>query len=461
MSIWVSGMSMLALCGCDKAEHSLDTAFIDTDADVDADADTDTDADTDADTDTGVDVTECEQREVLCVDDTPGPTQEYSDLQSAADAVMPGQTVAVFDGNYAGFDVTTSGIPSKRIVIRAATSGAASGAIIDADGPDGNGILLRNVSYVTVQGFTIENVSARGIAHREAEPTAPSKGLEIRNVTVKNTGGEGMYLSEVSEGLIEGNTISGSGVSGADLTHGIYLANAGSDGTTLRGNRIFKNGTAGIHFNGDLSIGGDGIISGLTVENNIIYSNGQNGLNMDGVQDSVVRNNLIYGNASNGIRAYAIDAAEGPKGLVIVNNTIHVPMEGGWCVRLTEDLGDNVVFNNVLMNDADFGGSIGLDNTSGFASANNAVVDRFTPDRDDTILSLLEWQALGYDAGSFVSTPYELFVNLSEEAYSLMPNSQAIDAGLTEFMKIPAPTVDLTGHLRDDTVDLGAYEFEP
>ncbi len=395
---------------------------------------------------------DCSEASVLCVDDTAGPDQEFATIQEAADVVAPGETVLIFDGSYAGFELSTSGTANDRITIRARNTGA----VIDSDGPNGYGVWLRNVSYVTVEGLRIIGVSSRGVAHREASPTDPSRGLIIRGNTVIDSGREGMYLSEVAESLIEGNSISGSGTSGADRTHGIYLANAGSDDTTLRGNHIWGSGTAGIHFNGDLSIGGDGIISGLIVENNTIHDNGQNGLNMDGVQDSLVRNNLIYGNDSNGLRAYAIDGAEGPRGLVIVNNTFHVPVQGGWCVRITEDLGDCVVFNNILMNDGG-GGSIALDNTTGFASANNAVVDTFTPDRDDTYLSLSEWQGLGYDSGSFLSNPIELFMDEMSN-FRLKPSAPAIDTGLETFSSHDAPATDLTGTTRDGMPDIGAFE---
>jgi hypothetical protein len=221
--------------------------------------------------------------------------------------------------------------------------------------------------------------------------------------------------------------------------------------------------TAGIHFNGDLSIGGDGIISGLVVEGNVIHDNGQNGLNMDGVQDSLIQNNLIYGNQSNGIRAFRIDAAEGPRDLRIINNTIHVPANGYWCVRISEDLGGNVVFNNILMNDYAYGGSIALDHTAGFASAHNAVVDRFTPDRSDTILTLQAWQQLGYDAGSFVAQPADLFVDVSSIDYRLRAEAGAVDAGLSEFAGYAAPQSDIAGVKRPAgvAVDIGAYEFAP
>jgi parallel beta-helix repeat protein len=367
--------------------------------------------------------------------------------------VSAGDEVIVRAGTYAGFQLGTSGTSSAPIRFHAASTGV----VINMGGPTGDGIRLQNASYVSVEGFQIQNVAERGIAHRGATPENPVHGLVIRGNTISATGGEGMYLSEVADSLIENNTIVNAG------DHGIYLANAGSDGTTLRGNNISGSQTAGIHFNGDLSVGGDGIISGLVVENNILHHNGQNGLNMDGVQDSLIQNNLIYGNQSNGLRAYRIDTAQGPRNLRIINNTIHVPADGYWCVRLTEDLGGNVVFNNILLNDYPYGGSIALDHTAGFASAHNAVVNRFTPDRSDTILTLQQWQQLGYDAGSFLAQPSDLFVNPTTADYTLKAGSPAIDAGLATFAGYAAPTRDRLGVLRPigAAIDLGAHEFAP
>jgi nitrous oxidase accessory protein NosD len=418
-----------AVCQCDSGYHAAGLACEEDDVD-------------------------CAAANVRCVDDTPGPTQEYATIQAAVDDARAGDLVLVFDGSYAGFQVTTSGGPGAPLVVRA----QASGAVIDADGPTGDGIRLENVSHVTIAGFHIVGVTDRGLAHRGATPEAPVHGLIIRGNTIQDSGTEGMYLSEVADSLVEGNTITGAGASGADRTHGIYLANAGSKGTTLRGNVISGSGTAGIHFNGDLSVGGDGIISGLVVEENVIFDNGQNGLNLDGVQDSVIRNNVIHGNAENGIRAYAIDGAAGPKGLVIVNNTIHVPAGAGWCVRITEDGATNVVFNNILINEDADNGSIALDATAGFQSANNAVVDSFTPDRDDTYLTLAEWQALGYDSGSFVATAAALFTDAASGDYVTKAGAPAVGAGLLSFAGHAAPTTDIRGNARTAPVDVGAYE---
>ena len=68
--------------------------------------------------------------------------------------------------------------------------------------------------------------------------------------------------------------------------HGIYVGNSG-DRPIVRGNIAWGNQVCGIHMNGDVSQGGDGIISGALVENNVIFDNGRkggSGINCDGVR---------------------------------------------------------------------------------------------------------------------------------------------------------------------------------
>ena len=400
---------------------------------------------------------DCASPTVLCVDDTAGATQEFSTIQAAVNVAVAGDTVLVMDGSYQGFRATRSGNTASPITIKA----NAANAVISQPEPNGSGdgIYLQNVSYVTVEGFIVRGIPNRGISHRGATPDGPSVGLIIRGNTVENSGLIGMYLSEVSNARIEDNAIRGTVRNGTE-GHGIYLANAGSDNTRIGGNSIYSNQGTGIHMNGDISVGGDGIISGLIIENNSIYSNGLNGLNMDGVQNSTIRNNLLYLNGSNGIRAFKIDGAAGPGGLNIVNNTIYSGASGGWCLRITEDTGNNIAFNNILISDNSSTGSIALDATNGFQSANNVVVNRFTPDRDTTILSLGQWQARGYDSGSFVASTTNIFVDTSAGNFMLKSGSGAVDGGIMTFTSIPAPGVDILNHPRPagNNIDIGAYE---
>lgn len=395
-------------------------------------------------------VLDCTGATVLCVDDSPGTNQEYSTIQQAVDAARGGDTVLVHDGSYRGFVVTASGTPTSRIVVKA----AGGAAVIDRVNGSNEGITLSNASYVTVEGFTVTGLPGYGLATHNASAANPIRGLIIRNNTVQNSGSSNIYLSQVADSLVEGNSATGSAAS-----HGIYLANGGSDNTILRGNRCYNNGVNGIHFNGDWTVGGDGLHSGLTVEGNIVYNNGANGIDADGVQDSLFQNNLVYGNGRNALRAFKIDSAQGPKNLKVVNNTLLVPAGAGWALKLSEDLGGHTFFNNILLSDNAGTGSISVPNRN-FVSNNNAVVGRLSYDGENSIVPLSAWQAAGYDLNSFMTTAADLFVNRAAANYQLKSGAPAIDAGLPSLNSIQAPATDLVGRVRPQgvAVDLGAYE---
>src|SRR5262245_55701404 len=245
----------------------------------------------------------CATTTVRCVDDTAGANQEYSTIQAAVNAAQPGDTVLVFDGTYQAFQVTKSGTSAAPIVITA----QANDATITSSGSSGDGILLSNVSYITLQGFRIQNSTRRCISGSNATPTSPMRGLTVRGNTCTNAGHEGIYISEVSNSLVEDNTVSNPGQDGLDRGHGMYLANAGSDNTIIRGNTFTGMNapdSAGLHLNGDLSVGGDGLISGVVIYGNTIYNGRQNGISMDGVQNTTIQNNLIFGVSNNAVRGF-------------------------------------------------------------------------------------------------------------------------------------------------------------
>jgi hypothetical protein len=247
--------------------------------------------------------------------------------------------------------------------------------------------------------------------------------------------------------------------SGSTRSHGIYLANGGSDNTILRGNRCYNNAKNGIHFNGDSSMGGDGMYSGLVVENNILYANTDNGIDADGVEDSLFRNNLVYGNGRNALRLFRIDSARGPRNLRIVNNTLLVPSSGGWALKFSEDMGGHVIFNNILLSDNIKTGSISAP-SGNFLSDYNAVVDRLSSNGETSIVTLADWQRAGHDANSFVATTESLFVSSSLANYQLKAGARAIDSGRAFLNGIPGPATDILGTVRPQgsAYDLGAYE---
>jgi hypothetical protein len=325
-------------------------------------------------------------------------------LQRAADTAQAGDVVSVAAGRYGTVTISRSGTLTKPIEFRS------NGAVIE--NASGYGIYLKRVSYVTLDGFTVQNTKLKGIAARDASPTSPVRGLVIRNCVIRNIRQEGMYLSEVADSLIEGNTITNVGLDNVETTgHGIYLANAGSDGTTIRRNIIMIGTSPGaaLHINGDLSTGGDGIISRVTIDSNILQG-GIKGVSGDGVQDSRIVNNLIYGQRQHGIRLYREDGAAGAKGFVIINNTIQAPNAA---LKATNEVGSSIVFNNILA--------------------------------DGKEPSIITGQ---------LSSNLKTFAVTSNYA----PTSAAKDKGVTSFGGQNAPTTDISGAARSTPVSIGAFE---
>jgi parallel beta-helix repeat protein len=368
-------------------------------------------------------------------------------LQHAADVVNPGDTVIVHSGNYTGFYLDRDGTAASRIVFE-----ADPGVTINqrnAITPDG--INLEGADYITIDGFNVVGMQRTGIR------SVTNQGVIIRNNHLDQNGYWGILTGFSDDILIENNVASRS-----VQQHGIYVGNSG-DNPIIRNNVIWGNAGCGIHMNGDLSQGGDGIISGALVEGNVIYDNGTaggSGINCDGVQNSVIRNNIIYNEHSSGISLYQIDGGDSSKNNLVVNNTVLVASDGRWGLNVSDGSTGNTVRNNIFYSYHSYRGSLSVssDSLAGFTSDYNVVMDRFTTDGGDSVLTLANWRsATGQDMHSFVATADQLFMNAASGDLHLSSLSPAIDAGTSQF----APAVDFEGTARPsgNGYDIGADEF--
>jgi Right handed beta helix region len=369
----------------------------------------------------------------------------WATLVHAAAAVDPGDTVHVLDGSYQGFYLTTSGAPGSPITFRA----EGTAVQITADNPvTPDGINLEGASYVVIDGFVVNGRTRTGVR------AVTASFVTVRNCKLGYNGRWGILTGFVDDFLAENNEAHHS-----VAEHGIYVSNS-CNRPVVRGNLVHENHANGLHFNGDASLGGDGLIENALVERNVIWGNGVgggSGINMDGSVNGVIRNNLLYDNHASGISLYRIDAGAGATGNLVVNNTIVTAADGRWCVNIADGSTGNTVRNNILWNLHSFRGAITIDAASrpGFVSDYNSVIDRFSVDGGDTVLDLAAWQALGYDAHSFVATPAQHFLVPGSD-FHLLDTSPAIDAGTPAG----APPADLEGNPRPvgGGFDLGAYE---
>jgi hypothetical protein len=393
-------------------------------------------------------------------DDTgPGSNADpFRTIQKAAALVGPGDTVVVRAGEYAGFqigwDFSQDGTASAPITF----TGEPGATITSRNPKTTDGINLEGSDHVVVEGFTVNNAS--GNITRNCIRAVNGDHVVVRNNDVSNCNNVGIATGHSDYIRIEDNTTRFNN-SGSGDHHGIYVANATVD-PVIVGNVIEGNRGNGLHMNGDLSLGGNGLITGARVEHNVIFDNGQNGgsgINCDGVQRSLIRNNLLYDNHSSGISLYKIDAAEGARDNRVINNTIRMAPDGRWALNIKNGSTGNTVSNNILLHDGTYRGSINIlpNSLPGFDSDDNLTTDRFSTDDGDSVISLAQWRAAtGQDADSRISSPSELFVDEAADDYHLSATSPAVDAGVP----LEAPGLDLEGNARPAgaAFDVGAYE---
>ncbi|MBZ5591474.1 MAG: right-handed parallel beta-helix repeat-containing protein [Acidobacteriia bacterium] len=365
--------------------------------------------------------------------------------------VRPGDTIFVADGNYNAFTVDSlNGTATNPIVI------SAQGQNANIQPVSG----VRDTIFVTFSSYIVLDGLHSFSAARAAVRIDNSPNVTVQNGIFGNNATWGIFTDFSDHLLIQNNECYGS-----QTQHGIYVSNSG-DWPVVRRNRLHDNAGAGVQLNADASQGGDGIITGAVIEDNVIYNNGSAGgsaINLDGVQNSTIRNNLLYNNHASGIAMFMIDGAQGPAGNLVYNNTINMATDGRWALRIDSTVGTNTVRDNILYNNNPSHGGIDYTNATDvagtdsgyniFGGGNWAV----TPDDGNTFYTLAQWQVLSHEQHSLVATLSTLFVNPSANDYHLTAAAPAIDAGQT----LPTVTADIDGNPRPAGAasDIGCYEY--
>jgi hypothetical protein len=373
-------------------------------------------------------------------------TRPWVTLQFAADRVRPGDTVHILDGDYEGVDLRRGGTSGMPVSFKAEGKRV---QIVRPNRRTPDGINVEGASHVVIDGFVVNGMPRAGVR------AVLGSHITIRGLRASRNGVWGIMTGHCDDLAIIGNQTSNS-----VKEHGIYVGNSG-DRTLIGGNITWGNRGCGIHMNGDLSQGGDGIISDAVVESNLIFENGKgggSGINCDGVQNSKFRNNLLYNNHASGISLYRIDGGGGSMGNSVINNTFVQAADAWWAINVKNKSTNNVIANNILFHQGSRGSiNVSADSLSGLRSDFNIVADRFSPDDGSRFMSLAQWQSFtGLDRHSQVSKPQDVFVNIESNDYRLRDGSPAIDAADSEA----APSVDIERKPRPVGArpDIGAFE---
>jgi len=430
-----------------------------------------------------------------CSDTGSGLTSSspFCTISKGASVAVAGDTVWVLAGDYnETVNVPNSGNSGLPIIYS-----AMPGVVVTGNGSSsgGNAFRISSMSYVTVTGFTITGTADRGIY------VSSSNNITITNNQISYSGSpssgstrQGIYITSTSNSTVSGN------ITDYNSSHGIYLT-SGSNNNLVSNNISFGNAQGYVRDASGIRLDGSGTTNN-TIFHNISYGNEDSGItNYTGAYGNFEIGNLLYGNGDHGI-----DDLNSPNN-VIIGNTVHGNVTTGINFEGTSSPGsggatvmNNIVFDNGLRQQVGGGTSAGqpsnirFDSTSLVGNTFDYNIYYLTNSGDQiqwdgtNYSSLTAFQAIGTGQETHgveadplfimpapvaqrpASAPYNVAVNVGDyhiqagspvidSANSNAPNESVNDLDGNPRLDDPATTNTGTGVRTYD--DRGAYEFQP
>jgi parallel beta-helix repeat protein len=383
----------------------------------------------------------------------------YCTIGAAAHVVGAGQTVQVAGGSYPeAVTVSTSGTSSAPIVFT-----AAPGATVTLSG-SANGFTVSGKSWVTVNGFTVTTTSTRGIyVSSSSNITISNNHVSYSGSPVSGSTASGIYLTNVTDSLVAGNTADHNTYAGIEVA-------GGSTRDEVRGNTTFANASGYTRRAPGIRIYG---APGNTVDGNVTHDNEDSGIECySGANNTLIYDNISYNNGDHGIDDYVTT------GQRIISNTVYKNVTAG--INVEGGSTGATIANNISVDSG-----INSPRTSSDIRVENGSTSGTTMDFDlvhlSTASTLLIWSSVSYSSlASFrAATGQELHAIDADPAwvdqvggdFRLTAGSPAIDSANSGVSG--EPSFDAEGNGRYDVPatsntgvgprpydDRGAYEFQ-
>ncbi|MBK9321067.1 MAG: T9SS type A sorting domain-containing protein [Bacteroidetes bacterium] len=239
----------------------------------------------------------------------------YLTINSAIAAANAKDVIEAADGSY-----NERVVIDKSLTLQGASE---SGVILDGTGlvGTGKGITINNgITNVTIKKLTVQDYAgSNGNADAGIYGIGGNNNLTVQNVSLlNNVGGSGFYANgPVNTVLIDSVTSTGHTVG----ARGIVIWNGLKENITIMDCHVYGNNCCGIELQ-------DGQASGVTMTNNNVHDNGDNGIGIVGMQgpgENVVSGNTLVNNGRFGMEIKnpnGSGAATGAGRVVIENNNV-------------------------------------------------------------------------------------------------------------------------------------------
>ncbi|MGV9002753.1 T9SS type A sorting domain-containing protein [Flavobacterium sp.] len=392
-------------------------------------------------------------------------------IQQAHDVSMPGDTIFIMNGTYTNsmlgsdiLEIVISGTENQWITYKNFENHQ---PILQLNENNWQGISIQGADYINIEGlkiignndsitldyalseqYNLNNPATSGngisISVEYANQVNKSHHITITNCEISKCGGGGIYTYQTDYITIENNTIFETAWFSPYNNSAITMyQNWNSDTSreiknTISGNTCYRNETyvPSTFENVTAITGGNGIMIDDTRNTQFNSTLGSY------FGKTNIVNNVIFDNGGKGIHSYSSD------NIFIVNNTLYKNCQSNEIQEgeLTAYESSNInVINNII-----------FPNTNIPPIANYNTTDLVV---DFNLWGENQHLAEPFGTNTLIGNPEFVFPSndFFQADFSLLSTSIAINAGILTY----SPAFDKAGNPRIDTVDIGAYEFQP